>query len=254
MGMKYLGERLDIHAGGVDLIFPHHQNEIAQSEGATGKPFVKYWIHNEHLLVEGRKMSKSLGNFYTLRDLLEKGYDPIAIRYLLISTHYRQKMNFTFKGLEAATNTVYNLRDFMDKITEIEFNAEWNKELHEKAIKTRKDFEDFLDDDLDMPKAMAAIFNLVKETNNAIDGKSASKENLKEIHSLVMDLDRILGVIKHDKGELDPALSKLIDEREDARRNKDWARADEIRLKLLEKDIIVEDTPSGTRWRRKSNL
>ncbi|MEE8357990.1 MAG: cysteine--tRNA ligase [Candidatus Hydrothermarchaeales archaeon] len=250
MSMTYLGESFDIHAGGVDLIFPHHQNEIAQSEGATGKPFVRYWVHNEHLLVEGRKMSKSLGNFYTLRDLLEKGYDPVAIRYLLLSAHYRQKLNFTFKGLETATNTVYKLRDFMDKIREIEVGADWNKDLHGKVVKTREDFENLLDDDLNMPPALAAIFDLVKETNNAIAGKRASKENLDEVHSSIMAFDRVLGILEHEKGELDKGLLQLIEEREDARKNKDWPRADKIRDELFQEGIIVEDTSNGPRWRR----
>ena len=251
MSMTYLGESFDIHAGGVDLIFTHHQNEIAQSEGATGKPFVRYWVHNEHLLVEGKKMSKSLGNFYTLRDLLEKGYDPMAIRYLLISSHYRQKLNFTFKGLEAATNTVYKLRDFMDKIREIEVGADWNKDLQRKVVKTREDFENLLDDDLNMPQALAAIFDLVKETNNAIAEKRASKENLDEVHSLIMDFDRVLGILEHEKGDLDKRLLQLIEEREDARKNKDWPRADKIRDELFQGGIIVEDTPNGPRWRRR---
>ncbi len=251
MSMTYLGESFDIHAGGVDLIFPHHQNEIAQSEGATGKPFVKHWVHNEHLLVEGKKMSKSLGNFYTLRDLLEKGYDSIAIRYLLLSSHYRQKLNFTFKGLEAATNTVYKLRDFMDKIREIEVGADWNKDLHGKVVKTREDFENLLDDDLNMPQALAAIFDLVKETNNAIAEKRVSKENLDEVHSSIMDFDRVLGILEHEKGALDKRLLQLIEEREDARKNKDWPRADKIRDELFQEGIIVEDTPNGPRWRRR---
>ncbi|MFQ5975216.1 MAG: cysteine--tRNA ligase [Candidatus Hydrothermarchaeales archaeon] len=251
MSMRYLGESFDIHAGGVDLIFPHHQNEIAQSEGATGNPFVRYWVHNEHLLVEGRKMSKSLGNFYTLRDLLEKGYDPIAIRYLLLSPHYRQKLNFTFKGLEAATKTVHKLRDFMDKIRELKVYAKWNEELHEKVVKTRENFLDFLDDDLNMPPALAAIFDLVKETNNAIAEKKASKKNLEEVHNLIMDFDRVLGVLKHEKGELKPGMLQLIEERENARKNKEWARADKIRATLYDEGIIVEDTPSGPRWRRR---
>jgi len=251
MSMTYLGESFDIHAGGVDLIFPHHQNEIAQSEGATGKPFVKHWVHNEHLIVEDRKMSKSLGNFYTLRDLLEKGYDPLAIRYLLLSAHYRQKLNFTFKGLEAATNTLHKLRDFIDKIQEIKGSAKWNESLHRKAIQTKKNFESLLDDDLNMPQALAVVFDLIKETNNAITEKTASKKNLDEVYDMIINFDQILGVLEHKKCELNPDLMQLIKERDEARKNRDWNLADKIRNRLFREGIIVEDTPSGTRWRRR---
>ncbi len=250
MSTKYLGETFDIHAGGVDLIFPHHENEIAQSEGATGKPFVRYWLHNEHLLVEGQKMSKSLGNFYTLRDLLDKGHEPAAIRYLLLSSHYRQKLNFTFKRLRDAERTVERLRDFMARLQEIETNAPWNQELYEKTEATVRKFEGRMDDDLDTPRALAAVFELVGATNRAIEDGTASRENLDEIHKTFMNFDQVLGILQGKKEELPEELAALIKEREEARKRKDFATADRIRAELKEKGILLEDGPEGTRWKR----
>ncbi|MFQ6135579.1 MAG: cysteine--tRNA ligase [Candidatus Hydrothermarchaeales archaeon] len=251
MSMKYLGDTFDIHAGGVDLIFPHHENEIAQSEGATGKKFVNYWIHNEHLMVEGKKMSKSLGNFYTLRDLLKEGHDPRAIRYLLLSAHYRKKLNFTIKGLEAAAGTVHRLIDFLDKIQETKTEAKWNGRLHKRVLETKRRFEDAMDDDLDISSALAAIFDLVRETNKAIEEDEASEKNLSEVYDLMMDFDGVLGVLKHEREELEPEIEQLIEKREEARKRKDWDTADKIREQVLKEGIILEDTPRGVRWRRR---
>ncbi|NOZ76538.1 MAG: class I tRNA ligase family protein, partial [Euryarchaeota archaeon] len=250
MAMKYLGETLDIHAGGVDLIFPHHENEIAQAEGATGKTFVRYWLHNEHLLVEGQKMSKSLGNFYTLRDLLERGHSPLAVRYLLLSSHYRQKLNFTFKRLRDAERTVERLRDFVARLRDAGTDAPWNEDLHKKTEEALREFEERMDDDLDTPRALAAVFELVRETNRAIEDGAASRENLDEVRTALLGFDRVLGILEEEKEELPGELAALIKEREEARKRRDFATADRIRAELKERGILLEDGPGGTRWRR----
>lgn len=247
MSMKYLGDTFDIHGGGVDLIFPHHQNEIAQAEGATGKQFVRYWVHNEWLLVEGQKMSKSLGNFYTLRDILDKGYHPMAIRYLLMSTHYRQQLNFTFKGLEAARNSLQRIWDFMKKLDEV--NGKGDSELVDKAInKARNDFETAMNDDLEMSNALAVVFEFIKEINIAMD--NLSKKDAVKIKDFMKDLDKVLGFIVVKEEEISEDIQKLVDERETARKAKDFKKADEIREKLKDMGIVLEDTPQGVRWKR----
>jgi len=253
MSMKYLGEQFDIHTGGIDNIFPHHENEIAQSEAVTGKEFVRYWLHNEHLLADGRKMSKSLGNYYTLRDLLEKGYDPKAIRYLLMFTHYRAPINFTEEGLRAAENTVSNLIDFLDRLYESMNgggDVEYDEGLHGKALMAERVFEERMDDDLDMPGAMAAIHDLIRETNRASDGGRASPRNLKEVYDLLMRLDSVLGILGHERERLSGEDAHLLEEREIARRRGDYASADDIRSQLLKRGIVLEDTAQGVRWRR----
>jgi len=251
MSMKYLGETFDIHAGGVDLIFPHHENEIAQSEGATGKPFARFWVHGEHLLVNNQKMSKSLGNFYTLRDLLEMGYDPKAIRMLILqSAHYRHQLNFTLDALDHAGPALKRLHDFLDRIQEIKLVAPDNSELSDAVKQTRRKFEESMDDDLNAPAAIGHMFELVKLTNTLIDEGAASRKNLKEVYVLLMDFDRVLGFLAHEKEMLDEDVQALIDERTQARADKNFARADEIRKQLAAQGIILEDTPEGTRWRR----
>jgi len=247
MSMKYLGETFDIHGGGVDLIFPHHQNEIAQAEGATGKLFVKYWVHNEWLLVEGKKMSKSLGNFYTLRDILDKGYHPMAIRYLLMSTHYRQQLNFTFKGLEAARNALQRIWDFMKKLDEV--NGKGDAKLVDKLInKARKDFDAALNDDLEISRALAAVFEFIKEVNIALG--NLNKKDAVKIKEFMADLDKVLGFIVVKEEKISEDIQKLVDEREAARKAKDFKRADEIRDRLKEQGIVLEDIPQGVRWKR----
>ena len=247
MSMKYLGETFDIHGGGVDLIFPHHQNEIAQAEGATGKLFVKYWVHNEWLLVEGKKMSKSLGNFYTLRDILDKGYHPMAIRYLLMSTHYRQQLNFTFKGLEAARNALQRIWDFMKKLDEV--NGKGDAKLVDKLInKARKDFDAALNDDLEISRALAAVFEFIKEVNIALG--NLNKKDAVKIKEFMADLDKVLGFIVVKEEKISEDIQKLVDEREAARKAKDFKKADEIRDRLKEQGIVLEDIPQGVRWKR----
>ncbi|MGA3020428.1 MAG: cysteine--tRNA ligase [Candidatus Micrarchaeales archaeon] len=252
MSMKYLGETVDIHTGGEDNIFPHHECEIAQSEGATSKKFVRYWLHLRHLMVNGEKMSKSKKNYYTLRDLLDRGYSPKAIRYLMLSAQYRTSMNFTEESLENAEETVSGLLDFMDKIRELKAGADYSETLHRKVAEAKERFEKDMDDDLNVPQALASIFELVRETNKAIDEKKASEKNLHEVYEQIMEFDRVLGVLEKEKAkeELAPELKKLIMEREKDRKSGDFGSADKIRKELAEKGIILEDNPEGPRWRR----
>ncbi len=249
MSSKYLGEQFDIHGGGVDLIFPHHQNEIAQSEGVTGKQFVKYWMHNEWLLVDGKKMSKSMGNFFTLRDILEKGYDPLSIRYLYLGTHYRQQLNFTLTGLDAAKQSLNRIWDCYDKLSTVSA-AKHNPEVHKRIEQLKKEFTDAMDNDLDTPPALAALFEFVKDVNVMIAGNSLSKEDGKALREAFEDVDKVLGILKKKEKPLPKDLQKLIDEREKARKAKDWKKSDELRDTLKEKGIILEDSPQGVRWKR----
>jgi len=250
MSMKYLGNHFDIHTGGVDLIFPHHENEIAQSEAATGEKFVNFWLHNEHLMVEGRRMGKSLGNYYTLRDLLEKGYNPIAIRYLLMATHHRQQLNFTFDGLEAAKNALQRLYDFVDNLRLLKGEKD-NQELESILQKAKKDFEEALDDDLNTSEALGVTFTLVKEVNRLMDEKAISVADAGKVLAVVNEFDSVLGLLKREELILDQEVKALIEKRVNARKEKDFALADQIRKQLEEKGIVLEDTPEGTKWKRK---
>jgi len=252
MSMKYLGETLDIHSGGVDLIFPHHENEIAQSEAVTGKKFVNYWLHSEHLMVEGERMAKSLGNYYTLKDLLEKGYNPQAVRYLLLSTHYRQQLNFTFEGLKAAESAIERLTIFLERLNETDGKPA-GEELKDLMKKTKKDFEEAMDDDLNITAALAILFDFVREINKLIDHGRISKKEAKAVHDLMMNLDKVLAIMgKVEKEPLPKEIEALVQKREEARKAKDWKTADAIRKKLYEMGIILEDTPEGVKWRKKS--
>ena len=249
MSMRYLGETFDIHCGGIDNMFPHHENEIAQSEAATGKQFVRYWLHNEHLQVEGKKMAKKLGNYYTLRDLLQKGYDPIAIRYLLLSTHYRQQFNFTFEGLEAAKGAVERLRNFVRRLQDVG-SASGNGQVAELLRNVQAGFGGAMDDDLNISVALAALFDFVREVNNLLDRDEVSRSEAEAVGRFMVDLDKVLGVIGKVKAEVLPeGAEKLIAEREEARKAKDWATADALRLKLKDMGVVVEDTAQGVRWR-----
>ena len=249
MSMKHLGEQFDIHTGGVDNIFPHHENEIAQSEGATGKPWVTYWLHCEHLLVEGKKMSKSEGNYYTLKDLLERGADPKAIRYLLLSTHYRQQLNFTLAGIDASRNALQRLYDFMDNVTRIREGGS-HPEVAECVAEAKKTFAQAMDDDLNISGGLGAVFDFVKKVNVlAAEGKVA-RGDTGEIVRTMESFDAVLGVLDYTRGEIDDEVERMIQERDTARKSRDWKKADEIRDLLRKKGIVLEDSPEGTRWKK----
>lgn len=252
MSMKYLGETLDIHTGGVDNMFPHHENEIAQSEAVTGKRFVNYWLHNEHLLVKGERMGKSLRNFSTLQDLLRMGHGPMSVRYFLLSTHYRKQFNFTLEGLKAAKNALERLYDFMGRLEDARDDGRGDAE--ELAEKARADFEEAMDDDLDVSSALAIVFNLVKDVNRLIDEGNLGKSGAERVKSLMTNFDRVLGVLDGFWRQRDETLSReveeLIREREEARRAGDWKTSDSIRGKLRGMGIILEDTPEGVKWKR----
>lgn len=250
MAIKYLGETIDIHTGGVDNLFPHHENEIAQSEAATGKKFVNYWLHNEHLLVEGGRMAKSLGNFYTLRDLLAKGYDPKAVRYLLMSTHYRQQLNFTFEGLEAAKNALDRLITFVYRLMDADGSG-CEEKIGALISEVQRRFEEAMDDDLNISVALAALFDFVREVNKLLDNNMISKGEAEEVYELIMRFDKVLGVIGEikRKEKLPKEAEELIHKREEARKAKNWEAADKIREQLRSIGIIIEDTPKGVKWK-----
>ncbi len=252
MSMKYLGETFDIHCGGVDNMFPHHENEIAQSEAATGKKFVDYWLHNEHLLVEGKKMAKRLGNFFTLRDLLVKGYDPIAIRYLLMSTHYRQQFNFTFEGLESSRGAVERLRNFVRRLHDVELGKDSKGKVAVLTEKLQACFGGSMDDDLDIGTALASLFDFVREINNLLDANMISKTEASQVGGLMMLIDEVLGVIGRVEVEeaLPADIDMLVQKREQARKAKNWKEADEIRAQLKALGIVLEDTTQGIRWHK----
>ena len=246
MSIKYLGEQFDIHTGGEDNIFPHHESEIAQTEGATGKPWVKYWMHARFLLVEGQKMAKSAGNFFTLRDLLDKGYDPMQIRYVLSSTHYRQPLNFTFDGLDAAKESIRRLQDFQRRLKEAIGDGE-NPEVAKALDAGRQGFEAGLADDLNVSAALAALFDMVREVNR-LDPAEADAE---KVLAYMARVDGVLGVLgEEDEDLVDADIERLIEDRQAARKAKDFARSDAIRDELLAKGIVLEDTPQGVRWRK----
>jgi cysteinyl-tRNA synthetase len=245
MSMKYLGETLDIHTGGEDNIFPHHECEIAQSEGSTGKQFARFWMHARHLLVNGEKMSKSRGNFYTLRDLLDKGYDPKAIRYLLLSAHYRTRLNFTEKGLKEAEKTIKSIEEFVSKVK----NGKDNEKSNKLVKKAKKGFEDALDDDLNISLALSVVFNLIREVNKTGGGKNVHKTMLEFDKVLGLELDKI-GELWHPPEKAPREIKKLILKREKLRKDKKFREADRIREQLREKGIVLEDTEKGTMWKK----
>jgi cysteinyl-tRNA synthetase len=253
MSMKYLAEKIDIHTGGVDLIFPHHQNEIAQSEAYSGKsPFVRYWVHNEYLQVEGKKMSKSLGNFYTLRDIMSKGYNPVIVRYVLLSTHYRTQFNFTFEGLSAADAAVKKLNDFIQTVQNLDTTGgEFDEKIVSAAEKAKKKFEKAMDDDLNTSNALGAVFDFMHDINRITAKKKVHEDNIEDVIEMMKLFDAVLGVMSFEKHEIDEEIKKLIEERELARKNKDFKTSDRIRDELLKKGIIIQDTPEGPRWMKK---
>lgn len=255
MSMKYLGETFDLHAGGMDLQFPHHENEIAQSEGATGKLFSKYWVHSEFLKIDDVTMSKSKGNFFTFRDLREQGYSPLAIRYLLLSVPYRKQLNFTFEGLKAAESTTERLRNFSSLVREaspVQSNGDAETSVRACVAQALEKFEMAMDDDLNTAAALAAIHDMVREVNTILAADGLSDEDKAAVLDAVEKFDSVLGIFGKESGELlDEAVEALIAERQDARRHRNFARSDEIRDELAAKGIILEDTKDGMRWRRK---
>jgi cysteinyl-tRNA synthetase len=266
MAMKYLGETLDIHTGGIDLAFPHHENEIAQSEGATGKPFVRYWMHAEHLLVEGEKMSKSLGNFYTLRDLFAKGYKPSALRFALASVPYRKQLNFTFDGLQQAASSVERLRNFAARLAQGKFPVGKQKDMAARVAEAADEFDAGLSDDLNTARALAAAFDLLRETNIAMDKGDFRQGDVAAAQEFLATFDRIFAVMEDndaeklralgfgpaESGPNDAEIEKLIADRQAARQRRDFAAADRIRKELADRGILIEDSKDGSvRWKRK---
>ena len=264
MAMKYLGDTLDIHTGGVDLAFPHHENEIAQSEAATGRPFVRLWLHAEHLIIDGQKMSKSLGNFYTLRDLFARGQKPSTIRFLLLSVPYRRQLNFTEDGLKQAENSIERLRNFVARLKTAKFPAGSSPEIVKRVEKAETDFDAGLADDVNTALALAAIFDLVRDINTAMDRGAFLQQDAPRVLAAMEKFDTILAVLQDDDseklrklglGEKTPALAPeqietLIQERLSAKRRRDFQRSDEIRQHLADSGVLVEDTKDGSiRWK-----
>jgi cysteinyl-tRNA synthetase len=266
MAMKYLGETLDIHTGGIDLAFPHHENEIAQSEGATGKTFARYWLHAEHLLVEGEKMSKSLGNFFTLRDLFAKGYKPSALRFALASVPYRKQLNFTFDGLKQATSSVERLRNFADRLKQGKFPSGKLDGMSARVAKAAEEFDAGLSDDLNTARALAAVFDLVREANISIDKGEFRQGDVQSVQDFLSACDKVLAFMQDDDAEklcalgygnfaagpADDEINRLVEERDSAKKKRDFAAADRIRKELADRGILIEDAKDGSvRWKRK---
>ena len=259
MSMKYLGPSFDIHTGGVDNIFPHHENEIAQSEAATGVPFVRYWLHCAHLIVEGEKMSKSKGNFYTLRDLLGRGLDPRAIRYFLLTSHYRKPLNFTVEGVGQAAQALARLDDFADRLDRALAAAGGAAPplppsgaggAAEQVALLHRRFEEALDEDLNTAEALAALFDGVRLTHAALDRGEADAAALAAADRLVGSFRAVFGIGPRRDADLPEEAAELIRARQEARSRRDFAEADRIRKALLERGYALEDTPDGVRWKK----
>ncbi|MBI4896065.1 MAG: cysteine--tRNA ligase [Candidatus Aenigmarchaeota archaeon] len=251
MAQKYLGETIDIHMGGVDNKFPHHESEIAQSEGANKKPFVRYWLHTAHLLVNGEKMAKSTGNFYTVRDILAKGYMPETLRFALLSAHYRAHLNFSWDSMDHAQKTIDGLNEVVRKLQETKNGVAYNKKLGMATTKAQRAFERALDDDLNVSLALKAVFGVVHQVNQSLERKEFSEKNRKEILDFLHMVDRIFDVLQWQETDvITPEQQQFIDDRQRARTQGDFATADRIRAALLKDGILLEDTPSGMRWKK----
>jgi cysteinyl-tRNA synthetase len=256
MSMQLLGETFDIHTGAVDLIFPHHENEIAQSEGATGKPFVRYWVHGEHLNIDQQKMSKSLGNIYTLPEVREMGYDAVALRYALLSVPHRTKLNFTNQSLDDAKNAIARIESFLLRLDDVSRSAPHDaahadEEGDALFGKFLVDFQEAMDDDLNTAGALGALFTLIRDANTAIDAGRISAGDAAGIKAALMKVDPVLDIFPARPADLDAEVEQLIAARNAARKARNFAESDRIRDELLSRGILLEDTPGGTRWRRK---
>jgi cysteinyl-tRNA synthetase len=257
MALRLLGEPpIDLHAGGIDLIFPHHENEIAQSEGATGKTFSRFWMHVEYLIVDEQKMSKSLGNTYTIPDVVAKGFRPSAVRFLLLSAHYRKQLNFTWASLAAAEESLRRLTDFLARLALVNDEGS-HPEIGERVSQARQAFADAMQDDLNTAAAIGAMFELVRALNAAIDAGQAGTGDLPRIREAFAQFDAVLGVLslRQAEDQQPPVavaeIEQLIEDRHAARRRRDFAAADRIRNDLAARGVLLEDSAGGTRWKRK---
>ena len=258
MSIKELGETLDIHMGGEDLVFPHHENEIAQSECVTGKPFVRHWVHVKHLIVEGHKMSKSLGNTITVRQLLEEGFEPAAIRHQLLSAQYRKELNFTRKDLDASASAVQRIVDFEARLNSLKgLSVDGEGPLSSLSLEATKEFQGVMDDDLNSAEALAVLFVFINKANGELDSASGvSQKDAENALETLSSIDMVFGLlaVARESRRIDPSMEKwvesLIAERATARQNRDFERADQIRDELISKGITLEDSGEKTRWKK----
>lgn len=252
MAMKILGDSIDIHCGGIDNMFPHHENEIAQSEACSGKHFVRYWMHSEHLVVNNKKMSKSLGNFYTLRDLLNKGFTGLQIRYMLIHTHYKTQLNFTFEGIEGVKHSFERLNDFILRLGEID-QVKSSGKVAPVIEKSLLEFSEALADDLNISVALAVVFELIREINHLSDNKEVGKAEAQDVLDLLKRFNSVLGILSFEKPaeDIPTDLLEALEKRLEARKNKDWAKADQLRDFIHSRGYEIEDTSSGARLKKK---
>lgn len=249
MAMDILGSSIDIHCGGVDNMFPHHENEIAQSECYSGERFVKLWMHSEHLIVDNKKMSKSLGNFYTLRDLLAKGYSGREIRYMLIHTHYKTQLNFTFQGLEAIRSSLDRIKTFVTRLREV--SGPETESVASFIVETESRFKAALQDDLNVSLALAALFDFIRDINSLIDQNRLGKLDAMNVIDFLKRIDSVLGFIPLENDEEIPEeLNQLLEKRMEARKTKNWALSDQIRDQIHASGYVIEDTPTGARLKK----
>jgi cysteinyl-tRNA synthetase len=250
MSMKYLGESFDVHCGGIDLVFPHHENEIAQSECATGKLFARYWIHPEFLIVDGEKMSKSLGNQFTLGDIISQGHSAEAIRYLLLSVHYRKQLNFTTDGLRQAQASIQRMEDFALRMKESAKDESASDHFAAEVESSRRDFIEAMDDDLNTSAALAVLYEFIRAAYTRQDQGGLTGGDARLAAEFLKEIDGLFSVLPARAELLDDEIMKKITDRSDARKRRDFAEADRIREWLLSRDIVLEDTRVGTRWKR----